>query len=105
MARMTNNQNDARVWLRANGYENIAIMIDEIMNEWERKGVRTRRNWWDILAGGKNGKPKTVAGKTFLVLKTAQIRAGKEPTANSICNKEQEVAPSIRITNRWVRNE
>lgn len=65
---------DARVWLRENRHEDIADLIDEIMVEWKNAGKNTRRNWWDILAGDKDGNPRIVAGRKFPVLKEAQIR-------------------------------
>ena len=43
---MTTN-NDARVWLRANGHGDVVDQIDAIMDDWRRRGVKTRRNWWD----------------------------------------------------------
>lgn len=66
----------ARRWLRENGYEDIASMIDEIMDEWREAGNRTRRNWWDILAGDAHGGPRKVAGREFPVLMAAQRRHG-----------------------------
>ena len=31
---------DARQWLRANGYDDIADMIDEIISEWQAAGKK-----------------------------------------------------------------
>lgn len=42
-----------RVWLRENGYPEVADMINEIQAEWKISGKHTRRNWWDVLSGGK----------------------------------------------------
>ena len=42
-----------RQWLRANGYDDIADLIDEVINEWRLAGNGTRRNWWDVLAGSR----------------------------------------------------
>ena len=92
---------DARRWLRKNKYEDIADMIDEIMVDWRMAGKRTRRNWWDILAGGQNGQPRSVAGTRFPVLKAAQERQGKAITRNSLSRKRREEAPSIVPQNRW----
>lgn len=90
-----------REWLRKNGYNDIADEIDNIMQEWSEKGKKTRRNWWEILSGGKNGKSRTIYGKTFPVLKAAQIRQGVPVTKNAICRNENENPPKIKKTNRW----
>jgi hypothetical protein len=90
-----------RQWLKANEYNDIANMIDEIINQWKKAGKRTRRNWWEILAGSKNGMARSIEGQTFPVLKTAQIRQGLPITDNAIFNSENEVAPPIRSNTRW----
>lgn len=36
-------------WLRANGYDNVANLIDKIRQEWRASGNSTRRNWWSIV--------------------------------------------------------
>jgi len=58
-------ENKARVWLRANGYSETADQIDGVMNDWRARGVETRKNWWDVLAGTKEGVPCVVAGIEF----------------------------------------
>jgi len=65
---------DARKWLRENGYDDVADLIDEVMGEWAASGARTRRDWWVTLAGGVDGKPATVNGREFPVLACAQRR-------------------------------
>lgn len=67
---------DIRIWLKDNKYEDIAALIDEIMAEMKRRQVKTRRNWWEVLAGDNKGRPRTVYGKEFPILKAAQIRKG-----------------------------
>lgn len=94
-----------RQWLRYNGYSNVADMIDEIMAEWRHQGKKTRRNWWEVLAGGKNGEPRTIAGRTFPVLRAAQARQRKPITQNSINAKNDENPSPIRKTNRWPNRE
>jgi hypothetical protein len=63
----------ARDWLRTNGYEDVAALIDRVMAEIEATGSKQRRNWWDVLASGKDGKPIVVNGHQFPVLRVAQI--------------------------------
>ena len=90
-----------REWLLENSYPDIAALIDQVMNGWKSKGTKTRRNWWDVLAGRKNGTPCTIEGVTFPILKVAQIRKGITVTENAICRNESEVAPSIVTSGRW----
>lgn len=97
---MAENQ-EAREWLRANGYEDVADLIDEVMEEWREAGNHTRRNWWDILAGGKHGTPRTVAGREFPVLKSAQRRQKVPLTDNALCRKKRETRQAIWTPNRW----
>lgn len=56
---------DARVWLRANGYTVIADQIDAVMLKWKADDKATRRNWWQILAGWEDGRPRIAGGVTF----------------------------------------
>ena len=93
----------ARDWLRQNGYEDIADLIDRVMAEYEAAGSRTRRNWWDTLAGGKDGNPILVNGHEFPVLRVAQIRQGKAITPNALCRNEGELPPDVVVTKRWPR--
>lgn len=95
----------ARKWLRANGYEDIADMIDDIMSEWRLLGKRTRRDWWIVLAGTKTGAPCTYAGRTFPVLRVAQLRRGMQVTSNALARAENESAPEIWRTPRWPKRE
>jgi hypothetical protein len=88
--------NTLRNWLLKNNYEDIALLIDEILEDWKKQGKGTRRNWWDKLAGGKNGKPCVVSGKEIPVLKAAQIRQGKPVTKNAICKNKNEIIPYIK---------
>jgi hypothetical protein len=91
----------AREWLRANGYSELATMIDEIMAEWKAAGNKQRRNWWQVLAGKKDGSPCVVAGRTFPVLKEAQKRQHMKVTRTAEKRSRRERAPAIRPTNRW----
>ena len=96
---------DARVWLRANGYDDVADMIDQIMDEWTTAGKKTRRNWWDILAGDKNGNSRRVAGREFPVLRVAQRRLGRKPTDNALARAPRERAPKKTESARWAGHQ
>lgn len=91
----------ARDWLRENGYEDAAALIDDVMAEMVARGSKQRRNWWDVLAGGADGKPIVVYGREFPVLKVAQKRQGKPITKNAIARNKKEIPPGIKLTGRW----
>lgn len=90
-----------REWLLENDYKEVAKLIDQVMNGWKLKGTKTRRNWWDVLAGHKKGTPRIIEGVTFPILKAAQIRKGWKVTDNAICRNEAEIIPGVVINGRW----
>lgn len=92
---------EARKWLRTNGYDDVADLIDEIVKEWRASGNGTRRNWWDVLAGRWNGQPCVTAGRKFPILRAAQIRQGRPITPNAICRNENENVPPLVKPSRW----
>ena len=92
---------DIRSWLRENGYADVAQLIDDALAQWEAEGVHTRRNWWDILCGGKDGVPKKFGGRQFPVLRAAQIRQGRPVTKNALCRNPKEKPPGAWKTGRW----
>ena len=92
----------AREWLRDNGYADIATMIDKIMDDWKTSGKKTRRNWWEMLAGDRQGKPRRLGTYEFPILKSVRIRQGLPHTPNAIQrDEEKEVPPKPRTTARW----
>lgn len=84
----------ARQWLQANGYDDVVLMIDSIMREWDLAGKRTRRNWWEALAGDRYGRPRIVAGRVFPVLASAQRHQGMTVTMNAIQRSPEETVPA-----------
>lgn len=90
-------------WLIENDYEDIAGLIDEVVDEWNRAGKQTRRNWWEVLAGTANGSPRSVAGREFPVLRAARVRQGLPVTPNAVCRGERESPPPIKLTGRWTK--
>lgn len=83
----------ARGWLQENGYGDVVVLIERVEKGWKIGGVSTRRNWWGILAGGTDGRPRKVSGITFPVLVSAQIHEGTPVTNNAIKRKPGEVPP------------
>lgn len=63
-----------------------------------KRGVKTRRNWWDVLAGDREGNPRKVEGVTFPVLAAARRRKGWPPCDSEIGAGEAAPAPKA---NRW----
>lgn len=91
-----------RGWLLENNYEDVFKIIDEILTEWKKTGNKQRRNWWDVLAGDKNGKSRIISGREIPVLRAAQIRKEVKVTDNAICRNENESPPiPIKENNRW----
>jgi len=54
-------------------------------------------------AGGAKGKPCQVEGIEFPVLRIAQVRQGKQVTANAISRDPKELPPDVKATGRWGR--
>lgn len=93
---------DARVWLRRWGYDDIVDAIDAMMRKWYAEGNGTRRNWWDVLAGTREGKPCTINGVTFPVLRAARRRKGwPEDVPGAVQRSALELAPPVREQERW----
>ncbi len=95
----------AKQWLIENKYEDVAALIDEVMNEWSAQGKTTRRNWWEILAGDAKGNPRVVAGREFPVLQAAQLRQGIPVTESAICRNPKEEIPAVRMTGGWAKTD
>ena len=92
-----------RKWLSENGYEDVVKLIDEAMVKMAARGSKQRRNWWDILSGGAEGKPCVSEGIEFPVLRVAQRRQGKQITKNAISRNSREQPPELLETGRWKR--
>ena len=95
----------AREWLRANDYEYVAKMIEEIMEEWKAQGKATRRNWWQVLAGDSRGNARKIAGRTFPVIAAIRKRQALPKSKNAQSNARREAAPQIRPQARWTEGE
>jgi hypothetical protein len=76
--------------LRANDYNDVVDMIDEILAEFKASGSRERRNWADVLAGNK-GEPVTIAARLFPILRSVQVGRGLPVMENATCRTEGEV--------------
>jgi hypothetical protein len=90
-----------RQWLIENGYQDVADSIEKVMDGWRRKGTKTRRNWWEVLAGNADGSGKTIEGVKFPVLRAARIRQNLEVAASCLCRNKREKVPPIVEQVRW----
>jgi hypothetical protein len=81
----------AREWLEHHGYPDVVELIDAVMARWAQSGLRTRRNWWEVLAGDRNGRTKVIAGIQFPVLAVAQRHEGVPVTTNAIRRGAREL--------------
>lgn len=94
-----------RQWLEENNYNDVAELIDEVTATWDRQGKKTRRNWWEVLAGDKNGKGRVIEGTEFPVLSAARIRQGLPKAKGSLCRNKNEAIPLIVEQVRWKEHE
>ena len=91
-----------RQWLRLNGYDDVADLIDRVTRKWKDEGKKTRRDWWLVLAGTPTGSPHVVEGITFPVLKAARRRQAFPPNVPGAReNKPHELVPAIKAQERW----
>ncbi|MEQ8272383.1 MAG: hypothetical protein RKU31_01890 [Deltaproteobacteria bacterium] len=66
---------NAKTWLRDTGYKEAAKTIGDLERQWLAEGKRTRRNWWDILAGAGERDREQLG---LPLLRAAAIRQGRE---------------------------
>ena len=90
-------KNTLRDWLVRNDYNDVAELIDDVRAQWDRQNKKTRRNWWEVLAGDKNGKGRIIQGVVFPVLSAARIRQGMPPIKGSLCRNKDEVVPRLKV--------
>jgi hypothetical protein len=94
-------ETDARIWLRTIGYGWLADEIDKIMQSWKDRGLKTRRNWWEALAGTPKGSPMVVEGVTFPILAPVRERRGLDPVKGAIKLPSNVVVPPEVPQARW----
>ena len=86
-------------WLVAD-YGDFLDLINRQEAQWKATGRSTRRNWWDVLAGQRDGTPNVIDGTEFPVLRAARRRKGWPDVPNAVCRNEKEVAADFRF-GRW----
>src|SRR4051812_28541747 len=90
-----------RQWLRTHGYQDIDAKIAEAEALHRSSGSKERRNWADVLCGGRDGTPIAVAGIEFPGLASVQRSRRKPVTATAIQRNDHEIFPAPRVTGRW----
>ena len=93
-----------RQWLQENDYADVLGIIDAVIERWAKQGLKTRRNWWDILAGHENGNPHVVAGRTFPILRAARRRKGWSDIPTALQRNPREKPLPVKKTGRWSHN-
>lgn len=91
----------AKQWLEQNGYADILKKIERVERGWKAKGTRTRRDWWEVLAGHEDGTPKSVEGVKFPVLCAARKRMGLPAIDGCLSRDPNEEAPPVVGQARW----
>jgi DNA adenine methylase len=82
-------------WLIVNGYTDVLALITRVKKRWRRAGKKTRRNWWQVLAGDAQGQPRTIEGIRFPVLHAARVRMAL-PEAPGALRRQVDEAPPER---------
>ena len=85
--------NPLDTWLRGSGYEKVANDIAGIVERWRKNGIKTRRNWWEILAGDTKGRSREVAGVTFPVIAAIRERQELPQAAGAITRPGEKPLP------------
>ncbi len=81
------------LWLRQNGYRDIADKRERIIATWRENELKTRRNWWEILAGDHAGKPREVAGHRFPIIALIRDRQGLPPAPGALWKPGEHPPP------------
>jgi hypothetical protein len=97
--------NSAKTWLAEHNYPEAVKAIERVEKIWDASGAKTRRNWWDILAGGKDGQPRIIENLKFPVLEVAQRRQHRNVTPNAIPLRDNARPPGERSAKHLWRRE
>jgi hypothetical protein len=80
-------------WLRQSGYREIADKIENIESKWRANDLKTRRNWWVVLAGDLSGNPREVAGERFPIISSIRRRQGLPPARGGLSRASERPLP------------
>jgi hypothetical protein len=85
--------NPLDTWLRESGYAEVADDIAAIIEGWKTNKLKTKRNWWDILAGDSKGQPREVAGVKFPVIGAIRKRQGLTTVTGAVALPTEKPLP------------
>lgn len=94
-------KNSLREWLIASGYSDVNDLIEDIMADWKTRGKKTRRDWWEVLAGTFGGKGRKIEGRTMPVLAAARHRMGWPKVESAVCRNADQPVPTVAESARW----
>ena len=95
---------DARVWLRTIGlamFDELADQLDKITESWAKRGVKTRRNWWENLAGTPIGAKRKSYGIVFPIIAEVRERFGMDTVKDAIKLPPNVIVPPMVRQARW----
>jgi hypothetical protein len=87
-------------WLRENRYDQLAARIEEKEAAWKAAGKATRRDWWQVLAGDKQGKERTAGGEQWPIIAAAREREGLPPVKGALRKRKETPVPPKSV-GRW----
>lgn len=88
-------------WCRQSNYSDIADFVERLRTQWAAEGNGTRRNWWDLFAGTKDGKQRIVRGIEIPILQAARKRKSWPIVEGALCRNPEEQIPGISLQTRW----
>lgn len=91
----------AKEWLVRNNYEDVRRRIERVEARWLKSGKKTRRNWWDVLAGSVGGRPSKIEGVKLPILRAARLRKNWGPAKHELCRNTDEIVPIPKAQPRW----
>ena len=97
----------AKNWLIQNNYPEVVKIIDDYVAYNKARGSGEKRNFWDLLAGRKNGDPVNRNGFVFPILES--IRTARKPNfpnaKSAIKKNKREIVPPPIEQARWTRKK
>jgi hypothetical protein len=98
-----NSRVTARAWLRQNGYNDVADILDAYLEHLKAIGSGERRNYWELLAGNENGERATRHKFVFPILESVRKarRPHYKPSKFAIKRNKHEKVPAPVVQERW----
>lgn|SRR5208337_45587 len=87
-----------RDWLQANGYKDVALLVDNAIAKMAARGSRERRNWWDILSGSVEG---AVRARRYRVPGVAHRSNPPKQTNHQECDLKEQPRNTAGDRDDW----